>query len=80
MYLGGYINGGTSHYFQNQFVNAVGVSALLDERVFQPDQTAKQDAEFIIVEIQISFLAEHVSSLPCKNNIVQNQTMQASAF
>lgn len=59
MYLGSHINGGAVNYFQNQFVNAVGVSALLDEGVFQPDQTAKQDAQFLVAEIQISFLAEH---------------------
>lgn len=47
------------HHFQNKFVNAVCVSPLLDERIFQPDQTAKQDAQFLVAEIQISFLAEH---------------------
>lgn len=47
------------YYLQKQFINAISIPALLDEKVFQPDQTAKQDAQFLVAEIQISFLAEH---------------------
>lgn len=59
MYLGGYICCETSRDFQNKFINAVCVSALLDEGVFQPDQTIKKNTQFVITKIQVSFLAEH---------------------
>lgn len=51
------------NHLENGIVHTSGIPILLEQGIFQADQTLQDEIAFFVIQVQIEFLLFHLSSL-----------------